>query len=220
MDQAITKQSELSFSPALRVGAQIISYLAHPLFIPIYMTWILMFQHPINKLLLPPEIRIRILAMVFINTVLFPALIVFLLKRLGFIKSIYMETTKERIIPLTAGIIFYFWAFYVSRNLDAIPHSLQQWLLGVFLSSSAAMFVNIWKKISLHAIGVGGFAAFCAWQQATDVNWPHWWLTLSILIAGVVGTSRLIRKSHVPSDIYAGYLVALVCQVAAGIVYN
>ena len=116
MDQAIKKQPEFNFSPVLRIGAQIISYVAHPLFIPIYMTWVLMFQHPINKLLLPPEIRVRILAMVFINTVLFPALIVLLLKKLDFVKSIYMETTKERIIPLTAGIIFYFWQKHLATG--------------------------------------------------------------------------------------------------------
>jgi membrane-associated phospholipid phosphatase len=82
------------------------------------------------------------------------------------------------------------------------------------------MFVNIWKKISLHAIGIGGFAAFCGWQQVTDANWSHYWLIAAVLVAGLVGTSRLIRKAHIPSDIYAGYLAGLVCQVAAGIVYS
>lgn len=221
MEQAISsKQSELNFSRPLSIGAQLVSYLAHPLFIPIYMSWIVLYQHPINKLLIPPEIRVRILAMVFINTVLFPALIVFLLKRLGFIKSLYMETTKERIIPLVAGLIFYFWAYYVSKNLDIVPPSLQQWLLGVFLCSCAAMFVNIWLKISLHTIGIGGFVAFCAMQQATDMNWPHQWLIPGLLVAGLVGTARLIRKAHVPADIYAGYIAAIICQVAAVIILH
>ena len=150
------------------------------------------------------------MAMVFINTVLFPALVMFLLFRLGFLKSIYMETMRDRIIPLNAAIFFYFWAYYVGRNLEAIPSSLQQWLLGVFLGSCAAMFTNIWKKISLHSIGMGGLITFCAWQQATDRYWPMIILIPALIIGGLVGTARLIRGAHNPSDVYAGYLAGAI----------
>ena len=206
-----------SFSKPLRAFAEVVSWMAHPLFIPAIVAWIILFHHPINQLMAPYEVRIRIMAMVLINTILFPGLLVFLLYRLGFAKSLQMETMKERIIPLTAGLMFYFWAYYVSRNIEAIPASLQQWLLGVFLCSCAAMFTNIWKKISLHGIGVGGLVTFFAWQQATDQHWPMFILIPSMIIAGVVGTARLIRGAHQPSDIYAGYQAGAICQVAAGI---
>lgn len=197
--------------------AQLISWFAHPLFVPVLIAGVLLFMHPINELMVPYDVRIRIMAMVFINTVLFPGLLAFLLYRLGFMKSIYMESQRDRIIPLVVGIMFYFWAYYVSRNLEAIPVALQQWLLGVFLCSCAAMFTNIFKKISLHGIGMGGAIAFCAWQQATDGHWPHFLLIPIILLAGLVGTARLIRSAHEPSDVYAGYLAGAICQVAAGI---
>ena len=208
----------LSFSKPLRALAQLVSWLAHPLFVPAIFAGILLFVHPINQLMIPYPVRIRIMAMVGINTVLFPGLLAFLLYRLGFMKSIYMESQKDRIIPLVVGIMFYFWAFYVGRNLDVIPPSLQQWLLGVFLCSCAAMFTNIWKKISLHGIGMGGAITFCAWQQATDTHWPSFLLIPVLIIGGLVGTARLIRGAHDPSDIYAGYLAGAICQVAAGIV--
>ncbi|MES2645713.1 MAG: hypothetical protein V4717_02470 [Bacteroidota bacterium] len=205
------------FSRSLRFFAQVVSWIAHPLFIPAIITGVLLFLHPINQLMIPYESRIRIMAMVFINTILFPGLLVFLLFRLGFLKSMYMETMKERIIPLTVNLMFYFWAWYVSRNIEAIPVALQQWLLGVFLCSCAAMFTNIWKKISLHTIGIGGMITFCAWQQATDQHWPFFILIPAVIIAGLVGTARLIRNAHEPSEIYAGYLAGFICQVAAGI---
>lgn len=156
------------------------------------------------------------MAMVMINTVLFPAVLVFLLWRLKFLKNIYMETTKERIIPLVVSLLFYFWAFYVGRNLEVIPHSLQQWLLGVFLCSCAAMFINIWTKVSLHGIALGGLIGFCAWQQATDLQWPFYILIPAVLLAGVVGTARLIRGAHKPSELYIGYFAGILCQVIAG----
>jgi hypothetical protein len=221
MPEAITAAEPLpTFSKSLRGFAQLISWLAHPLFIPAYVAAILLFGHRINMLMIPYETRVRIMAMVMINTVLFPGLLVFLLWRLGFLKSVYMATTKERIIPLTVGLMFYFWAYYVGRNLEVIPFALQQWLLGVFLCSCAAMFVNIWKKISLHGIGMGGLVSFCAWQQATDNHWPMFLLLPSVIIAGLVGTARLIRGAHEPSDVYAGFLAGIICQVAAGIVLS
>ena len=219
MSQAIqTTEPTPIFSKPLRSFAQLVSWIAHPLFIPAIVAAIILFQHPINQLMIPYGARVRIMAMVLMNTILFPGLVIFLLYRLGFLKSLYMETMRDRIIPLNAAIFFYFWAFYVGRNIEAIPNSLKQWLLGVFLCSCAAMFVNIWKKISLHGIGVGGLIAFCAWQQATDNYWPMFILIPAIIIAGLVGSARLIRGAHEPSEIYAGYLAGAICQVAAGLV--
>jgi len=220
MDQALPPATEPapSFSKPLRAFAELVSWIVHPLFIPAIVAWIILFQHPINQLMIPYEIRILKMAMVLINTVLFPGLVMFLLYRLGFLKSMFMHTMRDRIIPLNAAIFFYFWTYLVARNSETIPASLQQWLLGVFLCSCAAMFTNIWKKISLHGIGVGGLITFCAWQQATDNYWPKFILILAIILAGLVGSARLIREAHEPSDIYAGYLIGAICQVAAGIV--
>ena len=212
--------SPIIFSKTWRVAAQFFSYLFHPVFIPSAIAAFLLLLHPINTLLVPYDIRIRIMAMVVLNTLFFPVLTMLLLWRLKFIQNLYLETMRERIIPLNVSIIFYFWAFYVGRNLEAIPPSLQQWLLGVFLGSCAAMFTNIFKKISLHAIGMGGLVAFCAWQQAVDIYWPGWLFPASLLIAGLVGSSRLIRHAHEPSEIYIGYLVGAACQLAGSLILS
>jgi hypothetical protein len=219
METSLPANSNIvSFSKPMQAGAQLVSYLAHPAFIPVLVSAIILFLHPVNVLLLPFELRIRIMAMVFLNTFLFPTLIVFLLWRLGFIKNMYLENQKERIIPLVGSIIFYFWAYYVGRNIEYIPHALQQWLMGVFLCSCAAMFINIFRKISLHTIGIGGFVAFCVWQQATDLHWNSGWLMLGLLLAGLVGTARLIRGAHEPAEVYGGFLAGAICQIAASLI--
>lgn len=219
MSQSLsTPVSQPLFSPVFRAAAQFISYLFHPLFIPLFVAGILLFLHPINSLVLPGPFRFRMMAMVFINTVLFPGLIVGLLAKLGFLKSVQMSTQKERIIPLTAGLLFYFWAFYVSRNVEGIPLGLYHWLFGVFLCSSAAMFINIFRKVSLHAIGAGGFVGFFGWQQVVDPHWPAGLLVPGLLVAGIIGTARLMRGVHEPTDVYVGYLAGIACQIAAGLI--
>jgi hypothetical protein len=201
-------------APWLRGLAQIFSYLLHPVFVPGAMAAWLLMGHPMFTLLLDEQVRVRLLAMVLLNTVLFPVLIAFLLWRLGFTKSLQMETQRERIYPLIINIIFYFWAWNVSRNLENIPLPLVQWLLGVFLCGSAAMFTNIFMKISLHTIAMGGLMMFSLMMVLTDPFSPVWLLVLALLLAGFTGTARLIREAHLPGEIYAGYLAGAICQLA------
>jgi len=201
-------------APWLRGLAQFFSYLLHPVFIPGAMAAWLLMGHPMFTLLLEEQVRVRLLAMVLLNTVLFPVLIAFLLWRLGFTKSLQMETQRERIYPLIINIIFYFWAWNVSRNLTDIPLPLVQWLLGVFLCGSAAMFTNIFLKISLHTIAMGGLIMFSVMMMLTDPFWPFWMLPVVLLIAGLTGTARLLREAHLPSEVYAGYLAGAICQLA------
>lgn len=201
-------------APWLRAFAQFFSILFHPVFIPGAMAAWLLMGHPMFTLLIDEQARVRLLAMVLLNTILFPVLIAFLLWRLGFTKSMQMETQRERIYPLIINIIFYFWAWNVSRNLENIPLPLVQWLLGVFLCSSAAMFTNIFMKISLHTIAMGGLVMFGILMMLTDAFWPGLMLSLFLVIAGLTGTARLLREAHAPGEIYAGYLAGAICQLA------
>jgi hypothetical protein len=204
-------------SRLLSVAAQAVSVLAHPLFIPALVAAMLLYWHPISCLLLPPSMRVRMMAMVVVNTIMFPGLLLLLLWRLGFVKSIAMRTQRERYIPLAASLLFYFWAYYVSRSIDGVPPAFLQWMLGVFLCGCAAEFTNIFKKISLHMIGMGGVVAFLAWQQAVDAHWPGFSAPLALVLAGLVGSARLIKNAHSPSQVYAGFLAGLICQLAAGV---
>ncbi len=52
------------------------------------------------------------------TSVFLPFMTVVLLKGLGFIDSIRLETQKERIIPYVACITFFFWSYYVSKKLE------------------------------------------------------------------------------------------------------
>lgn len=201
-------------SRPLRLAAQVVSVLAHPLFIPAIMAAILLFVHPMYTLVLPEAMRVRLLAMILLNTVLFPVLIAFLLWRLGFTGGLQLETQKERIFPLIINIIFYFWAWNVSRNLQGIPVALVQWLLGVFLCSCAAMFTNIFMKISLHTLSMGGLIMFGFLMMRNDSFWPSQLLPIMIIAGGLTGTARLIREAHQPGEVYAGYLAGGICILA------
>jgi hypothetical protein len=198
-----------------RFFAHFFSYLFHPIFIPVYITWFLAFVHPGYFAGFSAAQKWWIVLRVAYAMVFFPLITVLLLKGIGFIDSVFLKTQKDRIIPYIACGIFYFWAYLVFKNQPNITPVLTAFTFAVFLSSSAALMANIWMKISMHAIGMGGIIGvfFVIMQQHSMLmTWP---LSLAFLATGLVCTSRMIVSDHQPREIYAGLLVGIVFQLIA-----
>ncbi len=193
--------------------AHFFSYVFHPLFIPFYVSWFIEFIHPSYFSGFSDAGKKRVLVMVTINAIAFPFITVILLKALGFIDSFFLRTQRDRIIPYIASMTFFFWAQYALREQPEIPRILVAFMFGVFISSAAALIANIYFKVSMHAIGMGGLTGmfFVIMQQNTMLmTWP---LSAGLLIAGLVCTSRLIVSDHTPKDIYSGLLIGFICQL-------
>lgn len=204
----------------LRFFAHILSYIFHPLFIPAYVVAVLIWLQPFNNLTIGSFYKPRMLAMVILYTAFFPGIVVFLCWRLKFIKNMYLTERTDRIIPFVASMFFYFWIYYVSRNLDYFPVSFKQFLLGVFISSAAALFANMYTKISMHGIAMGGMVGFMFRQLFIDGYFPREIALLALIIAGAVCTARLILNAHKPIDIYAGFFVGILCQLITSVVIS
>jgi hypothetical protein len=130
----------------------------------------------------------------------------------------YLNTMKERIIPLAAAMIFYFWCWFVMRNFAEIPEEFRQFLLGSFITIIAAWLANIAFKISLHALAMGGMLFFMGLLSYGVEGGSAWYLALALLVAGVVCSSRLVLDTHKPFEVYAGLVLGVLSQVAAIIV--
>ena len=200
---------------ALRVVANVVSVLFHPLFVPAYIVTFLLYVHPYSFSGFSPELRLLRLISIVLLTAFFPAFSVFLLKKLGFIQSIYLKTQKERIIPYIISNFFFFWVFYVSKNLPGSPPVFVTLLLGIFISSIAAIMANIYFKVSMHAIAMGGMISFFI-LLAMEGNFSMGiYLSVAMLIAGIVCTARLIVSDHYPFEIYAGLFLGIISQAIA-----
>jgi hypothetical protein len=195
--------------------AKLISVLFHPLFVPIYFVWFLLFIHPLAFIGFSSLQKFQTLVIVGINLTIFPLVSVLLLKALGFIESIYLKTQKDRIIPYIACGIFFFWAFTVFKEQTKYPIVLVVFILGIFLASSAALIANIYFKVSMHAIGMGGLLGIFAilfYNNNLSMAWP---LALVLIISGMVCTARLLLNTHTTRDIYVGLLIGIASQIAA-----
>lgn len=199
----------------LRIPAQFISYVFHPLFIPLYVTLFIVYIHPSYFVGIPAFFKARAIASIGINTIVFPLITVLLLRGLGFIQSVFLRTQKDRIIPYIASGIFYFWIYFVLRGQTLYPPLLVGFMLGVFLASSAALIINIYTKVSMHATGMGGvlgIALVIMQSQTMLMTWP---LALALVLTGLVCTARLLVSDHSPRQVYMGLLTGVVTQLVA-----
>lgn len=199
----------------LKLLSRLFSYLFHPLFIPVYVAAYLIYLHPYSFSVFDPKQKFIRLLSVFVITAFFPAITVLLLWRLQFAQSVFLKTQKERIIPYVASIIYYFWAFYVARNLVGTPAIMVSFFLGTFLCVSAALMANNYFKISMHALAAGGAATYMILIGIISGHPMTLAIVVATLVTGIVCTSRLIVSDHQPFEIYSGLVVGALSQLVA-----
>lgn len=198
----------------LRIPAIVISYICHPVFLPVAMAFLLFILAPVGmKAISGANMSIVLLRIAYIAT-FFPLLTVFLLKALGFIESIQLRQPKDRIIPMIATMIFYFWVYQVFKNIDA-PLILRSMLLGCFWGVIVLFMFGIFFKVSLHTGAAGGMIGLMLillFQSPVNMVIPFF---IVLFIAGLVGTSRMILNAHFPGEIWMGYVLGIISQTAA-----
>ncbi len=207
------------FSIVTRSFAHLFSVLFHPLFIPFYVIAFLVKYHPSYFTGFSFYLKFEILRSVAVNTVLFPAFALLVMKGLGFVRSFYLHTQQDRIGPYLVNMIFYFWMARVFFNFKPeLTPVLAVFMTGVFLTTAVALIANIFYKISMHAIGCGGMLGIFIIIMNSNSMLMTWALCIALFITGIVCTSRLIVSNHTQKEIYMGLVVGLVCQFGAAIV--
>lgn len=212
----ISKTPQIHHPLALRFFAQVISYIFHPVFIPAYVTFFLVFIHPAYFVGIAPATKMSFFRSVVINMVFFPLVTVILLKGVGFIDSVFLKTQKDRIIPYITCGIFFFWMYLVFHNQHQVSTILTSFVFGVFITSSVALIANIYYKISMHALGVGGALGIMLLILFKNPSWavsiP---LMITIIVSGIVCTCRMIASDHTQMEIYSGLFFGILCQFIA-----
>jgi len=193
--------------------AKVLSYLFHPLFIPTYFFLYLVYRFPyLFTDISVYQLKLKVFS-TFWMTAFFPAFAVFLLYKLKFVSSIYLRTAKERIAPYMITMFFYWWMYYLSKNMTNQPEALQFFYFGIFISTSIGLVINNLIKISLHGISMGSLLAamiLLSFFYQTPMGMA---ISITALITGMVATSRLIVSDHTTQEVYAGLILGIACQL-------
>jgi len=213
----------------MRSLSQIISTVFHPMFVLSYALLLILLVNPYLFAVSDEKVLGLLVFSVVSLSLLFPLLATLMMKGLGLIQSLEMQDKKERIGPMIVTVIFYMWLFANFRSNTFVPDAFRFFLLGSTISLCLAFVINTLSKISLHTVGMGGLLMGFVLIR---YNFTYETFTLSILgqpyllqtnivllaitiIAGLVGTARLILSAHRPSEVYGGYFIGIVSMLIA-----
>jgi hypothetical protein len=210
------EKRELPNQPeVLKFAAKIISWVFHPVFIPVYVLIFLLKEQSYLFVALTGGKKTLTVIQFAVMYALFPVVTALLLKALGFIGSIYMKTQKDRIIPYVICMIYYFWVWYVIKNQSIYPDELVQFTLSVFISSVLGLMSNAYMKISMHAMAVGAMATFILILALQGSISSGIYISAVLLITGLVCTARLVVSDHTNKEIYTGLFIGVTSMLLA-----
>ncbi len=214
----------------MKIVAQILSYVFHPLIIPTYMVLLLLLINPylfgVNSL----HQGFLIILRIFFTTFLIPSVAVLIMKGVGLISSLEMEERTDRVGPFIATGVFYLWAFRSLLADTSVPSAYLVAVLGATIVLFVCFFINIFYKLSVHAAGMAGFLGMvliCMHLYSVGIfkmDVPflgeciismNFILVASILAAAAVMSARLILNVHSLGQITLGFTVGLLGQFIA-----
>lgn len=213
--------------------ARLISLVLHPLLVLTYMLIFLLLVNPylFGIYSISDQTGKALLLRVFLSSFFIPMVAILMLRFTGLIRSLEMPQKEDRIGPYIITGVFYLWLFRNFLDNNQIPALFVSFTLGATIALFLAFFINIFSKISIHALGMGGLLGvvvltmavfpeynFLSPAQARGDVWQldlRFLLVGLIFLSGAVGSARLALRAHEPMDLWGGYLVGFVAQFIA-----
>jgi len=213
----------------MRIAAQLISIVFHPLVLFVYMIAVLMLMNPYmfryNNIGEATDFFVWLCLMV----IPIPLITVFMMKGLGWAESITLKNREERIAPyLVKGLLYL--VMYLQVDKINRPVALKVDNLAGVITLFGAFFANNFYKISLHAAASGAVVSMVILTliyYSGDTFLLRWnelnfgemssvsVLYISIILAGVICTARMYLKEHVISEIYSGLVLGFFAPLIA-----
>ena len=161
---------------------------------------------------MPLKYKLIVLGVVYCFTIMMPTLTIFLFRKINGLSPSELAERKRRYVPFLLTIISYLFCLFMMHRLN-IPWYMTGIILAALLMMIICVVLNLRWKLSEHMAGagavIGGLVAFSA---LFGYN-PVWWLCLFILIAGLLGTSRIILQHHTTGEVMGGFVVGLICSL-------
>lgn len=190
--------------------AKVISAVFTPFSIP-FLAFLILFIFSYLRIM-PIQYKLIVLGVVYCFTILMPTLTIFLFRKINGFSPDDLAERQRRYTPFILTIISYVFCLLMMRRLN-IPWYMTGIILAALVMMIICVVVNLKWKLSEHMAGagavIGGLVAFSA---LFGYN-PVWWLCIFILVAGVLGTARIILRHHTLGEVMGGFTVGLICSL-------
>lgn len=204
------KEKEIIFT------AKVLSVLFTPFYLPILGLLILFIFSYLS--LLPLTYKLFLLLMFYLFTVFLSTALIRFYRRYQGWTLIELGSRERRAIPYVISIFSYLLCYYIMAATH-VPHFMGSILIAALVIQVACAIINLFIKISTHTAAIGGVTgALLAFSVIFSFN-PVWWLCIVLLLAGMVGTSRMILRQHSLRQVVLGYLAGVACSFVSVLLF-
>lgn len=204
------KEKEIIFT------AKVLSVLFTPFYLPILGLLILFIFSYLS--LLPLTYKLFLLLMFYLFTVFLPTALIRFYRRYQGWTLIELGSRERRAIPYVRSIFSYLLCYYIMAATH-VPHFMGSILIAALVIQVACAIINLFIKISTHTAAIGGVTgALLAFSVIFSFN-PVWWLCIVLLLAGMVGTSRMILRQHSLRQVVLGFLAGVACSFVSVLLF-
>lgn len=197
-------------------AAKVLSVIFTPFYLPVVgLVGLLAFSY---LSLLPWVYKLFLLLMFWLFTVFVPTALINLYRRYQGWTIRQLGNKERRAIPYIISILSYLLCCYLMACTH-VPHFMRSILIAALVIQVACSVANIFVKISTHTAAIGGVGgALTAFSLIFSFN-PVWWLCIVFMLAGMVGTSRMILRQHTLHEVLLGFLFGVVCSFVSVLIY-
>ena len=202
------KEHIIADKKMLRV-ARITSIVFTPFSIP-FLAFLVLFLFSYLRIM-PILYKGIVLGIVYCFTILTPTITIFLFRKINGFARQELSERKKRYVPILLTIISYVFCLLMMRKLN-IPWYMTGIIFVSLVISIICILVNLKWKLSEHMAGMGGIIGGLVSFSALFSYNPVVWLCLFILIAGILGSARIVLGHHTLGEVLSGFVVGLVCS--------
>ena len=191
--------------------ALIVSYLTHPLLMP--MVGLLIIS---NSGTYAADLDRRytsfIYLSVFLLTCMIPLAMMPLLYYTQLAKNLQFSERRERLFPLYITVIFYIAAYILIRKLP-VSQVYQRLMFSSCISVLFVLAISYFWKISAHLVGWGGIVGLILILSFRFDSDLMLYLIIAIMASGITAFARLSLNEHKPLQIYSGFLMGFLIML-------
>jgi hypothetical protein len=211
-------------SPLIQKISRLVSIIFHPIFLVVYIYLMLASINPFFfgktsfEAVISDKHDFGVLMLLVFLLVLLPLLALSMMRGLNMISNFSLELRQERIAPYIVLGLSYLIGFMHLNSYTGAPIVVKLFILGATLAIAMAFFINLFAKISIHTVGMGGLVAFIllALLNTSNLNDNDVWVLPAVVaVAGIVGTARRLLGAHQAQELYLGYFVGFFGQFLA-----
>ena len=185
--------------------AHIISSIFQPLLMPTYGVFLLFIYTYFGAMF-----RLQfwyIVTPVIIFSFVIPAILIFILFKLRLISDLSLKIRRERIYPYIIALVSYSVMLFYYYRIHMPLWFIMMMAAPVVIMIIAILITLKWK-ISAHMFGIGGLmgGAMAVSYYVEHAN-PYYMFMGLFVIAGLIGTSRLLLRRHTLNQVIAGFLL-------------